>query len=212
MAKDLYALTEDDVKLLKGLALQAANTVWGRAILDTGSYVSQSPEVYIAKIRNCRGRIRKSEGGVPGSAVCNLYKLTRFEDGNTAREYAPILRGDGKQARKKVFNIYPQDFEDSGYFVIRRDKFGAWLCERPSVIPSGDVGGSCSGSSESLSLSSDSESTPCPDTFGFRPQSDFPEVSPFDIKYLVGYTEEGCIARALTHPCPADGSEAGLDD
>lgn len=125
MAKG-YILSDSDVHLLRRMKefidRQPVNTLESD---DQGSAVL-APEVYVARVPvNGIPPLsigRNGDPDVPGSAVCDIYKIYLESSGRPVMEYTGFTR--------TVYNVSVA-WIDSKYAIIKRDKFWAWVVDCP---------------------------------------------------------------------------------
>lgn len=151
MTPVMYLSESDRAVLQKTINQVLRRPINSNPFEATDQYHTQ--DVYVAKLPDngipglCVGKT-----DVPGSATCEIYKLTAFNrPGTGTGSVFGIVLGTGSGTgtcidpdidqyylesigiEREIFNVYPQDI-NSKYIVVRRDKYGYWLADPPSTL------------------------------------------------------------------------------
>lgn len=137
--QQFYVLTEADAATLRAFLEAEQNRAAG-GMVDAEWEPPQTPETYVA-VPTCGEGIPARAGDTPGVAECCVFKLAQAAIGDPYK-LEPIVNPDGTQVRREVYNIFDVAFDaalppSEYYIVIRREKFGRWLCEYPNAAGGG---------------------------------------------------------------------------
>lgn len=118
MAENFF-ITEADHSLIQGVIRAVRSRRLNTPQHSAQVPVSQSPELYVAKVPN--GGIPARVGTRPGRATCEVYRLSEASD--------PLdLFLEDAQFTLTVYNITSCVATKDDYLPIWRDKFGKWIC------------------------------------------------------------------------------------
>ncbi len=148
MAGTIRKFTDEEIELIGRVVARERTDRKNisREITEQGelNQIIQSPEVYVARV---------PQPGIPAltvvnpgedkvfSRVCDIYRLKY-----NISDQQMVLHDMG--LRHQVYNV-SQDVIDSLYAIIRRDKYGNWIAERP-VDLTGTGSGTGSGTGQPL--------------------------------------------------------------
>lgn len=126
MADELYALSSDDVAILKQMLAWYKRQPKNAPIVTLPEELPSTQDVYVARvplagIPAMQDRQHLGQEDRPGSAMCVIYKIVYNDDVG-----AYVLENTNRS--RLVYNISEINIQ-SKYCRIERDKFGRWLAD-----------------------------------------------------------------------------------
>jgi len=138
--KTAYVLTEGDLAKLRETMDYVSSIRRNKPILDSDSYQSSSPDVYVALIPfggiSGIAPITPQTGtgvltlGAPSKASCNIYQIVPDDVSGTTPQFMPV-----SDTSLDVYNVSTQAIPGDSWAVVVRDKYGVWIATgAPSAV------------------------------------------------------------------------------